>query len=112
MRCPYCHHLETQVIDSRLINDSHSVRRRRRCIACDRRFNTYETAEIRMPQVIKSSGERVPFDENKLRTSMLRALHKRPINQDHVEEAILATNKPYNNTASATYPVKKWANWS
>ena len=55
MRCPYCHHLETQVIDSRLINDSHSVRRRRRCMACDRRFNTYETAEIRMPQVIKSS---------------------------------------------------------
>lgn len=90
MRCPYCHHLETQVIDSRLVNDNHSVRRRRRCNACDRRFNTYETAEIRMPQVIKARGERVAFDETKLRTSMTRALHKRPINQDQIEEAILA----------------------
>ena len=107
MRCPYCHHLETQVIDSRLINDSHSVRRRRRCMACDRRFNTYETAEIRMPQVIKSSGERVPFDENKLRTSMMRALHKRPINQDHVEEAILAIKQTIQQPGGRDIPSQK-----
>lgn len=88
MKCPFCGHLETQVVDSRVPEDGASVRRRRRCLSCDKRFTTYETVELRMPQVVKENGMRQAFDEDKIRTGFVRALHKRPVPAEHVDEAI------------------------
>ncbi len=90
MKCPFCQHDETQVLDSRVVEENNSIRRRRRCLACQKRFNTFETAEIRMPQILKSTGERTSFDEQKLRTSLERALHKRPVDVDVVDIAVNA----------------------
>jgi transcriptional repressor NrdR len=88
MYCPFCSHEETKVIDSRLAGDGRQVRRRRQCLACNERFTTFETAELVMPRLIKSDSSRQPFDENKLRNSMIRALEKRPVPADEFEQAI------------------------
>ena len=88
MRCPFCSQPDTKVIDSRLANDGDSVRRRRECITCGERFTTFESAELVMPRLIKSDGTRVPFDENKLHSGIMRALEKRPVEMDQVEAAI------------------------
>lgn len=88
MKCPFCGHLDTQVVDSRVSEDADSVRRRRRCLACDKRFTTFERVELRMPQIVKTSGSRAEFDERKLRTSFTRALHKRPVPTEQVDAAI------------------------
>lgn len=88
MKCPFCGHADTQVVDSRASEDLESIRRRRRCLECDKRFTTYETVELRMPQVVKTSGNRSEFDPAKLRTSFTRALHKRPVPTELVDAAI------------------------
>jgi transcriptional repressor NrdR len=88
MRCPFCKHNDTQVVDSRVSEEGDSIRRRRRCPACDKRFTTYETAELRMPQIVKSNGYREEFKEDKLRTGFKRALHKRPVSAELVEAAV------------------------
>lgn len=85
MHCPFCSENETKVIDSRLVADGHQVRRRRQCLACNERFTTFETAELVMPKVIKSNGNREPFDEDKLSNGLQRALEKRPVSADAVE---------------------------
>ena len=79
MKCPFCKGDKTQVVDTRESEDGDSIRRRRRCLTCDKRFTTYEMVELRMPQVVKQNGMRSEFDEEKLRTSFKRALHKRRI---------------------------------
>ncbi|HUF22220.1 MAG TPA: transcriptional regulator NrdR [Burkholderiales bacterium] len=88
MKCPFCKHDDTQVVDSRVSEEGSSIRRRRRCLACDKRFTTYETVELRMPQMVKSNGFREEFKEDKLRTGFLRALHKRPVPANLVEDAV------------------------
>jgi len=88
MRCPFCKGPDTQVVDTRESEDGVHVRRRRRCLSCDKRFTTYEIVELRMPQVVKSNGMRSEFDEEKLRTSFGRALHKRPVSAELVDTAI------------------------
>ena len=88
MKCPFCGHPETQVVDSRVPEDGASVRRRRRCLSCDKRFTTFETVELRMPQIVKENGMRQAFDEEKIRIGFARALHKRPVPAEHVDEAI------------------------
>ena len=88
MHCPFCGHEETKVIDSRLAGEGRQIRRRRQCLACNERFTTFETAELVMPRLIKNDNSRQPFDENKLRSSMVRALEKRPVPSDQLEEAI------------------------
>ncbi len=88
MKCPFCKSDETQVIDSRESDDGDTIRRRRKCVACSKRFTTYETVELRMPQVVKQDGSRAEFDLAKLRTSFMRALHKRPVPTPLVDEAI------------------------
>ncbi|MDX9766492.1 MAG: transcriptional regulator NrdR [Ectothiorhodospiraceae bacterium] len=88
MRCPFCGADDTRVIDSRLAGDGDQIRRRRECTACGERFTTYENAELTLPRVVKRDGSREPFDEEKLRTGMLRALEKRPVETDRVEAAI------------------------
>lgn len=88
MRCPFCNAPETKVIDSRLANEGDSVRRRRECLTCSERFTTFETAELVMPRIVKSDGSRVPFDEQKLLQGMLKALEKRPVAMEIIEQAV------------------------
>lgn len=88
MHCPFCSAVDTKVIDSRLVGDGSQVRRRRQCLVCNERFTTFEVAELVMPRVVKSNGVREPFNEEKLRSGMLKALEKCPVNSDDVEMAI------------------------
>ena len=88
MRCPYCSHQETQVAETRESDEGDVVRRRRRCLKCDKRFTTYERAEIALPAVVKKDGARVEFDPAKLRGSMMLALRKRPVSMEQVDAAI------------------------
>ena len=88
MRCPFCSADETRVVDSRLSDDGDSVRRRRECEVCGERFTTFERAELRLPQVIKSDGRREPYNEKKLNNGLSRALEKRPVDTDAVEKVI------------------------
>lgn len=88
MHCPFCGADDTRVIDSRLANEGDQVRRRRRCMACDERFTTYEVAELTMPRVIKSNAAREPFNDDKLRGGIMRALEKRPVSIEKIEAAL------------------------
>lgn len=88
MHCPFCNTQETKVIDSRLVGEGMSVRRRRECNACRERFTTFESAELIMPRVIKSDGAREPFNEEKLRNGLLRSLEKRPVSLEAMEQLI------------------------
>lgn len=88
MHCPFCSAEDTKVIDSRLVSEGDQVRRRRECVSCRERFTTFEVAELLMPRVIKQDGTREPFDENKLRAGLLRALEKRPVSVEAIESAI------------------------
>ena len=88
MRCPYCSHDETQVVETRESDEGGVIRRRRRCLHCDKRFTTYERVEIALPAVVKKDGSRVEFDAAKMRASMLLALRKRPVSVEQVDAAI------------------------
>ena len=88
MKCPFCKGHDTQVVDTRESEEGDSIRRRRRCVSCDKRFTTFETVELRMPQVVKQNGIRCEFDAEKLRTSFKRALHKRPVSTEMVDAAV------------------------
>ncbi|GAB7563339.1 transcriptional regulator NrdR [Methylobacillus methanolivorans] len=88
MKCPFCGADDTQVIDSRVNEEGDSIRRRRRCNACDKRFTTYETAELHLPQVVKQNGNREEFNRDKLRLSFTRPLHKRPVPTEYVDHAL------------------------
>lgn len=88
MHCPFCSAVDTKVIDSRLVSEGNHVRRRRECITCEERFTTYETAELVMPRIIKQNGIREPFNEDKLMAGFTKALEKRPVSIEKVEEAI------------------------
>jgi len=88
MHCPFCGANDTKVIDSRLVAEGDQVRRRRECITCAERFTTYESAELVMPRIIKQNGVREPFDENKLHSGLMKALEKRPVSIERVDEAI------------------------
>jgi transcriptional repressor NrdR len=88
MKCPYCHHEDTQVLDTRVSEEGDTIRRRRRCIHCDKRFTTYERIELTMPVVVKKNGSRTEFDPAKLRASLMLALRKRPVPSEAVDAAI------------------------
>lgn len=88
MKCPFCSAPDTQVVDSRVSEEGDSIRRRRRCVTCDKRFTTYETVELRMPSLVKTNGNREEFQEQKLRIGFARALHKRPVPTEYVDAAI------------------------
>ena len=88
MKCPFCGSDDTQVIDSRVSEAGDSIRRRRRCTACQKRFTTYETVELRLPQVVKTNGNRADFDTERVRVGFQRALHKRPVTTELVDAAI------------------------
>ena len=88
MRCPFCQNADTQVIDSRASDEGATIRRRRRCLACEKRFTTYERVELAMPSIIKRGGGRAEYDREKLLGSMQLALRKRPVPREAVDEAI------------------------
>jgi len=100
MRCPFCSHSETQVAETRESDEGDVVRRRRRCASCEKRFTTYERAEIALPAVVKKDGTRAEFDPKKIRDSMQLALRKRPVSIEQIdaalariEEALLASGE-------------------
>jgi transcriptional repressor NrdR len=88
MHCPFCNHQETKVNDSRLAGEGQQIRRRRECLHCGERFTTFETAELVLPRVMKSDASREPFDETKLRGSLLKALEKRPVSSEALDVAV------------------------
>ncbi|MDP2792795.1 MAG: transcriptional regulator NrdR [Sulfurisoma sp.] len=88
MKCPYCAEPNTQVVDTRENEDGDTVRRRRRCLACDKRFTTYERVELQLPLVVKKNGSRTEYDREKLKASMMLALRKRPVTTDSVDAAL------------------------
>ena len=88
MHCPFCAADDTKVIDSRLVTDGEAVRRRRECQSCGERFTTFETAELVMPRIIKRDGTRAPFDEEKLKSGLMKALEKRPVSVDQIDAAL------------------------
>jgi len=88
MRCPFCDHPDTQVIETRDADDGDVVRRRRRCVECDKRFTTYERVELSLPAVVKKNGSRVEYDRRKLHASLALALRKRPVPSEAVDAAI------------------------
>tara|TARA_B110000879_G_scaffold176839_1_gene231039 strand:+ start:872 stop:1324 length:453 start_codon:yes stop_codon:yes gene_type:complete len=93
MHCPFCSAIETKVVDSRLVSDGDQVRRRRECLQCKERFTSYETAALVLPAIIKRDGRRAPFSEKKLRVGVMRALEKRPVSLDDIENMIELTKK-------------------
>src|SRR5471030_2795513 len=88
MKCPFCKHEDTQVLDTRVSEEGDAIRRRRRCAKCEKRFTTYERIELEMPVVVKKNGSRSEFEPAKLRASLMLALRKRPVSADAVDAAI------------------------
>lgn len=111
MRCPFCHNADTRVIDSRLANEGEHVRRRRECVACHERFTTYESAELNLPRILKSDGRREPFNEEKLRASILRAAKKRPIPVDEIEIALIRIKRKLIEKGDRQVKSRKLGKW-
>jgi transcriptional repressor NrdR len=88
MKCPFCNHLDTQVVDTRISEDANFIRRRRQCSACEKRFTTYERPEVNFPAVVKKDGRRIDYERSKLHASMKLALRKRPVSTEQVDSAI------------------------
>lgn len=88
MRCPFCGYQETKVTDSRLVGEGDQIRRRRECLKCEERYTTFESAELTMPRIVKRDASREPFDEEKLREGLQKALQKRPVGSEEIEAAV------------------------
>jgi transcriptional repressor NrdR len=99
MKCPFCPNSDTAVVDSREADEGAVIRRRRRCLSCDKRFTTYERVELRMPVLVKKNGARVDYDREKLRSSFKLALRKRDVSSDKVDDAILRVEEKLIGTA-------------
>jgi len=107
MRCPFCASEETQVLDTRSNPDTNSIRRRRKCTACDKRFTTYEKVELRMPRLVKKDGSRTDFDRDKLMGSMMIALRKRQVATDKVDAALDRIEEKLRSTGEREVPTAK-----
>ena len=107
MRCPFCDHAETKVVDSRLAGEGSQIRRRRECVECSERFTTFESAELVMPHLIKNDDTRVPFDEAKLRRGLTRALEKRPVKSESIEAAVSHIIKALLSSGERDVPTAK-----
>jgi transcriptional repressor NrdR len=112
MRCPYCTHIDTRVIDSRFASEGEQVRRRRQCERCKERFTTYETAELSMPRIIKSRDKaRESFSEEKLRAGLDRALRKRPVETERVDAAIARIKRRLRESGEREIGSGRIGNW-
>jgi len=107
MHCPFCPHDDTRVIDSRVAEDGSSIRRRRECPQCGGRFSTVEQAELRLPTVVKSDGRREAFDEAKLRTGFERALQKRPVSAEQIDDAVRAVVSALRRSGERELPSRR-----
>jgi transcriptional repressor NrdR len=88
MKCPFCGHLETQVVETRISEEADFIRRRRQCGACDKRFTTYERPDVSFPAIVKKDGRRIDYKRSKISGSMSLALRKRPVSMEQVDSAI------------------------
>ncbi len=111
MHCPFCDAEDTKVIDSRLANQGFEVRRRRECLTCSERFTTFESAELVMPKLVKNDGRREPFNEDKLRAGIVRALEKRPVSSEDIESAMERIKKNLRSTGDREVPAQKVGHW-
>src|SRR5262245_13006641 len=111
MYCPFCNAGDTKVIDSRLIRENNQTRRRRECPDCKERFTTYEVAELSLTRIIKRDGRRAPFNEDKLRAGMLRALEKRPVSVEQVETAIVRIIRKARTGGEREIPSSQIGEW-
>ena len=107
MHCPFCQHVDTRVIDSRVSDDGATIRRRHECEACGERFSTMETIELKLPAIIKSDGRREHFDARKLRQSFDRALHKRRASEEKIEAAVRAVIHQLRMTTERERPSRR-----
>ncbi|WP_250459181.1 transcriptional regulator NrdR [Microbulbifer litoralis] len=107
MHCPFCSAEETKVVDSRLVAEGDQVRRRRECLDCHERFTTFETAELLLPRVIKQNGQREPFNEEKLRAGIQRAVEKRPVSIERVETAVAQIKHALQATGERELPAMR-----
>ena len=107
MRCPFCASEDTQVLDTRSNPDTNSIRRRRKCAACDKRFTTYEKVELRMPRLVKKDGTRTDFEREKLLGSMMLALRKRQVATDKVDSALDRIEEKLRGTGEREVPSAK-----
>lgn len=111
MRCPFCGTGDTRVVDSRLAGDGDAVRRRRTCVHCGERFTTFEVAELALPRIIKRDGTREEFSEDKLRAGLLRALEKRPVAAEAVEEAVHRIRRQLHTRGEREVPAADLGEW-
>jgi len=111
MHCPFCAAVDTRVIDSRLSPEGDKVRRRRECPSCGTRFTTHEVAELVMPQIVKRDNRREAFNEDKLRAGMLRALEKRPVSAEQVEQAIQRIKNRIRASGDRELPSRRLGEW-
>ncbi len=107
MRCPFCSSEDTQVLDTRSNPDTNSIRRRRKCASCDKRFTTYEKVELRMPRLVKKDGSRTDFERDKLAGSMMVALRKRQVSTDKVDAALDRIEEKLRGTGEREVPSAK-----
>ena len=106
MRCPFCGHQDTQVKDSRPTEDNAAIRRRRYCPDCSARFTTFERVQLRELMVVKSNGEKVPFDREKLLRSMQIALRKRPVDNERIERVVNSIQRRLETLGESEIPTK------
>ncbi len=111
MHCPFCPAQDTKVIDSRLVTGGDQIRRRRECALCGERFTTFESAELVMPRIIKADGSRQPFDDEKLRMGIMRAIEKRPVSIEKVEEALNGIKSTLRATGEREVESTKLGEW-
>ncbi len=111
MHCPFCDAADTKVIDSRLANEGNSVRRRRECLTCSERFTTFESAELVMPRIIKSDASIVPFDDQKLLNGLTKALEKRPVSMETIEQAVHRIKYNLRATGDREVAAKQLGEW-
>jgi transcriptional repressor NrdR len=111
MWCPLCNHDDTRVVDSRLTRDGIQIRRRRECVKCNNRFNTFESPELKAPRIIKSGGIREVFSEDKLRQGMMKALEKRPVETREVERSIRSLVREISSVEDAEIPSSLIGEW-
>ncbi len=107
MRCPFCSSEDTQVLDTRSNPDTNSIRRRRKCASCDKRFTTYEKVELRMPRLVKKDGTRTDFERDKLAGSMMVALRKRQVSTDKVDAALDRIEEKLRSSGERELPTSK-----
>lgn len=111
MHCPFCSAEDTKVIDSRLAGEGMQVRRRRECLSCGERFTTFEVAELVMPRIVKRDGTRDPFNESKLRGGIVRALEKRPVPTERIEDAITHIQQRMRASGEREIPSRQLGEW-